>query len=366
MVVPFEIVFMLAEVDVFVGNNTLIDPEVFQLWLEGYSAQDAAVTLHQNEVMKETDIPLELLKSDVLDHYRTLQMLERLLHSPVHLAEQWTFQVTPHTQQMLIAKYYDFDHSVIREFLGKKLSSRNRKDLDEVSEKTAVDIKSCRRQFDNIKRVYKVVEELPGPLTKNIQSHFLLPEQLARKYAAVVYITHNRFETGKKKLSHLPLDKFICCADHMITNWSCRNPNCKYEESGMDMDREFLQNLREMKVLLDRDHLDKLKESITFSLWNRITKHTMQDLESNFKSLTRTLVNIAYGLNHSKDLRDFFIDIVEKIVEPCRSAHWTLEELQAVMEAFAKSPFADELHLHEVWMRYSDTLAKCACQMFSA
>lgn len=361
---------MLAEVDVFVGNNTLIDPEVFQLWLQGYSAQDAAVALHYNERMKEPDVPLELLKSDVLDHYRTLLMLERLLHSPVHLAEQWTFQLAPQTQRMLIAKYYDFDASVVREFLGKKLSSRNRKDLDEVSEKTGVDIKSCRRQFDNIKRVYKVVEELTGPLTKNIQTHFLLPEELARKYAALVYTTHNRFETGKKKLLYLRLEDFVFCVDQMISSWSCRNPNCKYEESGMEMDREFLQQLREMKLLLDKDHHDRLKDAVLFSLRSQISKHTLQDVESNFKSLTRTLVNIAYGLNHSKDLRDFFIDIVEKIIEPCRSAHWTAEELRIVMDAFVKSPqnivFAHDPHLHEVWTRYSETMAKCVCKLYPA
>jgi hypothetical protein len=41
-------------------------------------------------------------------------------------------------------RYYEFDDAVIRELLGKKLSSRHRKDLDEVSEKTCVLLKSCR------------------------------------------------------------------------------------------------------------------------------------------------------------------------------------------------------------------------------
>lgn len=41
-------------------------------------------------------------------------------------------------------RYYEIDDIVIREFLGKKLSSKHRKDLDEVSEKTSIAIKSCR------------------------------------------------------------------------------------------------------------------------------------------------------------------------------------------------------------------------------
>ena len=43
-------------------------------------------------------------------------------------------------------RYYQFDDAVIREILGKKLSSRNRKDLDDVNEKTKVSLRSCRRQ----------------------------------------------------------------------------------------------------------------------------------------------------------------------------------------------------------------------------
>ena len=43
-------------------------------------------------------------------------------------------------------RWYEFDDSVVREILGRKLSAKTRKDLDEVSEKTKVRIRSCRRQ----------------------------------------------------------------------------------------------------------------------------------------------------------------------------------------------------------------------------
>lgn len=35
-------------------------------------------------------------------------------------------------------------------------------------------------QFDNFKRVFKVVEEMRGSLVDNIQQHFLLSDRLAR------------------------------------------------------------------------------------------------------------------------------------------------------------------------------------------
>lgn len=43
-------------------------------------------------------------------------------------------------------RYYEFDKEVIREILGKKLTGRQRKDLDDVCEKTRISLKSCRRQ----------------------------------------------------------------------------------------------------------------------------------------------------------------------------------------------------------------------------
>ena len=45
-------------------------------------------------------------------------MIEKLLHNPIQLSEQWTFQMTPQTKKLLIEKYYDFKDSVIREILG--------------------------------------------------------------------------------------------------------------------------------------------------------------------------------------------------------------------------------------------------------
>ena len=144
---------------------------------------------------------MDLLMSDVLDHYRTFHMLERLLHTPPKLTEEWTFQMESDTQRMLIEKYcchsssevaelfenpcissryYELDDSVVREILGKKLSSRLRKDLDEVSEKTSVSLISCRRQYDNVRRVHKAVEDMHGHIIDNIQNNFLLSAELSK------------------------------------------------------------------------------------------------------------------------------------------------------------------------------------------
>lgn len=45
-----------------------------------------------------------------------------------------------------LCRYYAFDDGFVREVLGKKLSKGTKKDLDDISAKTGVTLKSCRRQ----------------------------------------------------------------------------------------------------------------------------------------------------------------------------------------------------------------------------
>ena len=67
-------------------------------------ASEAVTTLHKRGVTQQTGATLELVASDVLDHYRTYSLLERLLHNPPKLAEQLAFQIEPQTRRLLIEK----------------------------------------------------------------------------------------------------------------------------------------------------------------------------------------------------------------------------------------------------------------------
>lgn len=61
--------------------------------------------MESRELMRQTGATKDLVESDVLDHYRTYSLLERLLQNPIKLAEQLSFQIEPQTQQLLIEKY---------------------------------------------------------------------------------------------------------------------------------------------------------------------------------------------------------------------------------------------------------------------
>ncbi|XP_056295242.1 fibroblast growth factor (acidic) intracellular binding protein a isoform X1 [Pseudoliparis swirei] len=360
---------MTMELDVFVGNTTIMDEEVYQLWLDGYTVNDAVKVRMDGGVMEECEASADVLLSDTMDQYRTFQMCERLLHSPSKLGNQLLFQIPPHQQAMLIERYYTFDDAFVREVLGKKLSKGTKKDLDDIGAKTGVTLKSCRRQFDNFKRVFKVVEELKGPLVENIRHHFLLSDKLARDYAAIVFFANNRFETGKRKLQYLTFQDFAFCAGQLISNWTVGAVVSDFvdnmvEDMDVDLDKEFLQELKELKVLItDKDLLDQHKSLVCTALRGK-TK-AFNEMETNFKNLSRGLVNIAAKLTNTKDVRDFFIDLVEKFIEPCRSDRWTAADIRLYLTHYNNSAHILDTFKHQVvWDRYMGVVKSCIFKMY--
>ena len=112
------------------------------------------------------------------------------------------------------------------------------------SEKTGTLVRSCRRQFDNIKKVLKALEEIsPKVYVTSIITTFGLSKSLAEKYAALVFAANFRLELGKKKLSYLTFDKIKNGILILINDWGDRD-----EALEPTLDREFLASLKDMKV----------------------------------------------------------------------------------------------------------------------
>ncbi|XP_013394299.1 acidic fibroblast growth factor intracellular-binding protein [Lingula anatina] len=359
----------MGEVNIFVGNDTLIDTDIYELWLKGYTAHEAAVVQQQKGILQQYGATFEMLFSDTVDHYRTFSMLERFYKYPSKLIDTPVFQINPETKKMLIERYYEFDPEVVREFLGKKLSSRNRKDLDDISEKTRVSLKSCRRQFDNVKHVFKTVEDMMGSLVENIRTLFLISEELAKKYAAIVFIANNRFETGKKKLHYLTFEDFAFCADQMMSHWTSRARGVKTltsEDIDTDLDRDFLQALRDVKEL--SDYVEEHKSLVLRTLTG-LSDRAFTDIEQNFKNISKVIVGIGSGLSHSKESRDLFLDLVEKFIEPCRQAMWTKDDVEAFLNAYLDTShmvehFRSNPQMAKIWDRYMVMITACIVQMY--
>ncbi|KAM6969996.1 acidic fibroblast growth factor intracellular-binding protein B [Aplochiton taeniatus] len=355
---------MSMDLDVFVRNSTVLDHEVYQLWLKGHTGFDAVRMRVEGGVLMRCEASGEVLYSDTMDQFRTFQMCERFLHCPTTMAHQLLFQITSEHQSMLIERYYEFDYTFAREVLGKKLSKGTKKDLDDISTKTGITLKSCRRQFDNFKRVFKTVEELKGPLVENIQRHFLLSDNLARDYAAVVFFAHMRFDTGKKKLQHLSYQDFAICAWHLINYWTVGAVDSMMEDIDVELEKEFLQELKDVKILVtEKDMLEQHKNLVCAALRGKIT--VMNEMEANFKNLSRALIHISSKLTHSKDVRDFFYDLVEKFIEPCRSDRWTVGDLRLFLTHYTNAAHCiGAFRSQHIWDRYMGVIKSCIVKLY--
>ncbi|XP_059347501.1 acidic fibroblast growth factor intracellular-binding protein isoform X2 [Ammospiza nelsoni] len=340
---------MSSDLDVFVGNTTLIDEEVYRLWLDGHSVAEAVARRLRGGVLEREGTSVAVLQSDTRDHYRTFQMLERLLHAPPRLLQQLLFQIPPERQALLVQRYYAFDEALARELLGKKLSKGTKKELDE---------------FDNFKRVFKAVEELRGPLAENIQQLFLLPPALARDYAAIVFFANSRFETGKRRLQFLSFGDFAACAQSMMAHWSQGALAPEAADPDGDLPKSFLQDLKELKVLVsDKDLLDQHKSLVCSALRGKISVYN--ELEANFKALSRALVNVGGKLTHARDVRDFFVDLVEKVIEPCRSDKWSPGDLRLFLTHYTAAPRNLPGFRHQaLWERYMAAISACLLRMY--
>ena len=239
------ILFQMSVVDVFISNYPVINWDLYDLWVEGYTEREALAA-----ISPAAGSAVQLV--DLHDNFRTFSLWETMLHQPIMFSSQSVFQLDCDTQNILIEKYYALDSAVIRELLGKKFSNRLRKDLDEVSEKSKVSLRSCRRQFDNIKRVFRTIEEMPGNFLKNIKTSFLLPSSLAEKYSIVVFLACHRFEVAKKKLNYLSFEDFSVVCKTVMKNWTYNEVDVD-DNGDPSLDRDFFYSLRDLKSLLDKE-----------------------------------------------------------------------------------------------------------------
>ena len=91
--------------------------------------------------------------------------------------------------------------------------TKNRKDLDDISEVTRLPLRRVTRQFDNLKRIISAIEEKQCNIYTFIETHYTLNKSLARKYTCIIFLILGRFNVvTKKRLCKLPCEQLELCA----------------------------------------------------------------------------------------------------------------------------------------------------------
>jgi len=79
-----------------------------------------------------------------------------------------------------------------------------------------------------------------------------------------------------------------------------------------------------------------------------------------FKNIVRNILTLGSGLTHSKDVRDIFSILMEKIVEPCSSLSWSVADMELVFSGL--SPAFNDLSSisPNLRKRYQSSFARLA------
>ena len=165
----------MDEIDITVSDPPFINLQLYDLFLAGVSIEDCYRAAFRELNDKKTFLCrgidslnknysdqewMSLVRREVDDQHRLVIFLEHYISQPLLLTNplQVWFHIPSDIQISLIEKYYSYDDTVMREVINKKLV-KSRKDLDEISETTGLPLIRVTRQFDNMKRMYSLLEE---------------------------------------------------------------------------------------------------------------------------------------------------------------------------------------------------------------
>lgn len=320
--------------EVWIEYPLSINGDLYLSWLDGVSDVDAAMAREDADGFAHS-----VVLQDTEDQYRTFTTLQPHLKKPNRLTNQSIAELSPEMQRLLIDRYYAFDEAFMLEIIGpSQLSSRLRKDLDDISRNVGISLFSSFRQFDNLKRIFKAFEDEDGRLQDMIMRRFLLQPALARDYAGLVFIVSNRLSVDKPNLvDKYTLRDFLNCSGVFMTHWTSlqrsRSPDNKIITTGddTDLERSFLQELRELKhVMLAKDVYEEFYQLCCKKLNEKGSENGR--VAAAIKIVFPGMLQIGAGLSHSRELRDLFEDIVDKIVTPCVNCKCSRQQLRMLFE----------------------------------
>ncbi|XP_039583446.1 acidic fibroblast growth factor intracellular-binding protein isoform X3 [Passer montanus] len=381
---------MSSDLDVFVGNTTLIDEEVYRLWLDGHSVAEAVARRLRGGLLEREATSVAVLQSDTRDHYRTFQMLERLLHAPPRLLQQLLFQIPPERQALLVQRYYAFDEALARELLGKKLSKGTKKELDEP---------------------LRDGQEAPAvPELRGLRC--LRPEHDGPLEPGGPGARGGRARRGPAQVLPAGPEGAEGAGDRQGPAGPAQEPGVlgpAGEDLGLQRARGQLQGAvagagergREADARPRRPRLlrgpggEGEGHSRAGEPPPRFGDPPPKIRAGFFggsppdpplggipepggappglgvpnapvaQALSRALVNVGGKLTHARDVRDFFVDLVEKVIEPCRSDKWSPGDLRLFLQHYTAAPRNLPGFRHQaLWERYMAAISACLLRMF--
>ena len=407
--------------DVFLSDPFRVDLKLFECWTRGECEFDVIQRQHkqqQQQQIKEAPSTtsasgegMETMdgEGDVSAHVRHqfhfFRFLAEKLERPCSLLGRLELHLPLDSQPAIIEKFYSFDDEFVRELVGEKLTTNLRRDIDDIAEKTGITLASCQRQFDNLRRVWKVATSTDYGSSKRsvvtrIGMHFRLPARLAERYARFTFLTECRPSIDDKRISQA-LTRYVIIEDlaqTLMFSWTNR--------LDISLEQGIFVDVRATRARIkkERDTSPSLtmpmpyviissSSSTTTMTATAVSKLTyrklviqqlsltkafsgeealdlLRALDGKFRSVAKTLASIGSEIADWKEVRDLFEDLVIKVVDPFRMMGITKQQMGAFFDMMILCSDPDTIapkHRPEVaesWRRFLGGIKGCALILF--
>ena len=250
-----------------VSQSTYIDIDfsIFDMWLDGRRYGDIMRCSKDGMTGPMKDLFREVADDVISSHVGEQLSLYLFLKS--FLEQPGNFLVLEHQlaspdRQKLINSYYWFQEDFAREVLNHRLSSKLRKDVEDIAFKHGLAEHACLRYFDNFRNVLNKFEDCDTvPIVDFVKSTFGMSEDLSKKYASIVFLQHFKLDISKRKMQFLNFNALCGLSLVVMKYWTCDNA----DEASDFLDREFLNRMYECKSV-DSDSVSSLAELLLTKL----------------------------------------------------------------------------------------------------
>ena len=99
-----------------------------------------------------------------------------------------------------------------------------------------------------------------------------------------------------------------------------------------------------------------------------VSPKTHSECESNFKTISRNIITIGANLGSGKDSRDFFIHLVEKVIEPLKQMQLDEADVELFLNAYLDAVTTKVLQVDDNVVRalqkFMETLIPCVLTIY--
>lgn len=229
----------------------------------------------------------------------------------------------------LLVRFFALDLPVARHLVSIKLVGKSRRDLDDISSKTFVPLASCRRQFDNVFALARMIEDASDDLFVTLKRKTMLPLWLITKYVAILFLNHHQIQLESEFLEPLSVEQVIKLTLIIIKSWGLG-------KSSFLIDPTFSQDLRDLKTLFITvvdDFRDVMVQKV-----NGHPEEIKRRILNTLKETVLAMLSIGCSLGSPRDVRNIFVDLLLKICIPLSSIrqYFEIPEVFLMVSSFFK------------------------------